>query len=259
VRKVDYELFLSGPEFDAWCARAESARNQLLAEFIPGQSQPFKPQVWKDFKDTFLIHGNAGKCMYCEQKFDAGSYGDAEHFRPKGEVTEHRQKLDNHPGYYWLAYEWQNLLLSCEKCNRPHRDAMGVSHPGKLNEFPIDGTRVSEPNPKPELWWTELEAEKPLLLHPYFDNPEVHFDAAPEGFLQHKTEQGQTTIEVCDLNRPALIEDRAHEEGQLKTRFIEAIITGSSEGLRFDATDPFSTYLNYRGQQILDELQEGFQ
>ena len=53
------------------------------------------------------------KCCYCERRV-APSESRVDHFRPKGAV---RQSKDNnnreHPGYYWLAYRWDNLVLAC--------------------------------------------------------------------------------------------------------------------------------------------------
>lgn len=58
------------------------------------------------------------KCCFCETDFAAVAYGDVEHFRPKkGYRQSVREKLVK-PGYYWLAYEWSNLFLSCERCNQ---------------------------------------------------------------------------------------------------------------------------------------------
>ncbi len=58
-----------------------------------------------------LFHG---KCAYCESFFAGTQPVDVEHYRPKGEVAE----LSDHPGYWWLAMEWTNLLPSCIDCNR---------------------------------------------------------------------------------------------------------------------------------------------
>ena len=48
-------------------------------------------------------------CLRCHN-----DRGDVEHFRPKSAV------LDDplHGGYWWLAYDFQNYLLSCSLCNR---------------------------------------------------------------------------------------------------------------------------------------------
>ncbi|MBI1923801.1 hypothetical protein HYR99_06080 [Candidatus Poribacteria bacterium] len=260
MRKVDYTRFLTGSNFDSWCERAAIARVQLLEAVSRGETLRFHPDIWKTLKDDFLIPGNSGKCMYCEGKYGAGSYGDAEHFRPKGEVTENRKQIIDPPGYYWLAYEWQNILLSCEKCNRPHPDGKGGPHPGKLNEFPIAGTRIKNPHADVSQWWDELVAEEPLLLHPYFDNPEEHFDAGKHGVLYGTTERGKVTIEVCDLDRPALREAREREEEKVLPRLIRSIMLMENDNkfndARFGAKDEFSTYLNCRDFQIVDRLME---
>jgi hypothetical protein len=57
------------------------------------------------------------KCAYCETKYEATAARDVEHFRPKGAVA----KAPQHPGYWWLAAEWTNLLPSCPACNQRRR------------------------------------------------------------------------------------------------------------------------------------------
>jgi uncharacterized protein (TIGR02646 family) len=49
------------------------------------------------------MHGRV--CAYCLSELTRGDRGDVEHFRPK--------KL-----YFWLAYAFENYLLSCARCNR---------------------------------------------------------------------------------------------------------------------------------------------
>jgi hypothetical protein len=40
------------------------------------------------------------------------------HYRPKGGFRQRRSGVLKVPGYYWLAYDWRNLLVSCAVCNR---------------------------------------------------------------------------------------------------------------------------------------------
>ena len=47
------------------------------------------------------------KCAYCESIFVHNSYGEVEHWRPKKAVKDN----PSHNGYYWLAAEWDNLLV----------------------------------------------------------------------------------------------------------------------------------------------------
>src|SRR5262245_40916138 len=69
------------------------------------------------------------KCAYCESSLLTAP-GDLENFRPKATVSDEEGKSVSE-GYWWLAYDWNNLLLSCGTCNRLH----------KRNRFPIAGPR----------------------------------------------------------------------------------------------------------------------
>lgn len=143
------------------------------------------------------------KCAYCERLCKA----DVEHYRPKKGVTEDKK----HEGYYWLCYEWTNLLPSCVKCNRDG---------GKHNHFPIIGRRIYDPkflkngnlnldNNKAKN--KPLKIERPYLLHPEIDKPEDYFefdlDANGDGIRitgVDKDGRGVKTIEICSLNRQEL-------------------------------------------------------
>lgn len=94
------------------------------------------------------------KCWYCEAKSIRATF-DVDHFRPKLRITVDGAELDGHTGYYWLAYEWWNLRLSCQRCNRPEDSY------GKRNEFPIkdEAQRCSVPTGL-------LQSEEPRLLDP---------------------------------------------------------------------------------------------
>jgi uncharacterized protein (TIGR02646 family) len=138
------------------------------------------------------------KCAFCESRTGAGAPLQVEHYRPKKNLTDD----EAHPGYYWLGYEWSNLLLSCATCNR-----------AKSNRFPIEGSRVEAPQDERSDWLADSEsftAEKPLLLNPELDSPDEHLVFSPDGEIEAKADskRGQTTIEVCKLNRPNLRVER---------------------------------------------------
>ncbi|WP_133299801.1 hypothetical protein [Larkinella punicea] len=136
-----------------------------------------------------LIAEQHGKCCFCESDFRATSFGDVEHYRPKGgykKTSEDRQL--NRPGYYWLAYNWENLFFSCEVCNRRE----------KKNYFPI----IHEMN-RAVNHTHDILVEQPLLLHPSLDYPEKHIR-----FNQHVPvaldERGKVSIEGYGLGREEL-------------------------------------------------------
>jgi len=61
-------------------------------------------------------------CAYCGVDLEQHAF-DVEHFRPKGNVTDD----PGHEGYWWLAYEFSNYLLSCTACNQKQ----------KIDKFPL--------------------------------------------------------------------------------------------------------------------------
>ncbi|HEY3838281.1 MAG TPA: hypothetical protein VGL72_16995, partial [Bryobacteraceae bacterium] len=248
--------FTKEQAFIDWKNEAALKRDELLKS----APRTFEEKVWQSFKNRILVPYH-GRCAYCEGLYTAGDFGDAEHYRPKSEVTENRQKIASHPGYYWLVYEWQNLLLSCRKCNSRHSETDPLtgkridSHPGKLCEFPVSASRICTPNADPERWMDELKGEEPLLLHPYHDNPEDHFFAVKDGRIWHKTLRGQVTINVCDLNRKVLRIARSRAEENVDARAYR-IFTSDDFDLalqqhKFGPNHPFSTYLNSKLRETL--------
>ena len=133
------------------------------------------------------------KCAYCETKFTHSSPGDVEHYRPKAGYQQAALESLCGPGYYWLAYEWNNLLFACEECNRVC----------KRNQFPlrINADRALNHH-------ADTGREAPLLLNPATGpDPEAHLTFAEETAVG-LTDEGETTWRVCGLNRPALREAR---------------------------------------------------
>jgi uncharacterized protein (TIGR02646 family) len=137
---------------------------------------------------TQLIDEQAGKCCFCEADFTANGYGDVEHFRPKaGYATTPSGRL-NRPGYYWLAYDWQNLFFSCQICNQQY----------KRNYLPLDDEAQRARN---HLF--DHQVETLAILHPATDNPADHLT-----FNQHVisdiTPKGKKSIKGFGLDRTKL-------------------------------------------------------
>lgn len=93
-----------------------------------------KKPSWNLLKKWLTSMSNE-KCWYCESKSIRSPF-DVDHFRPKLAITVDGKPLAGHSGYYWLAYEWWNFRVSCQRCNRPEKDESDNLH-GKANEFPI--------------------------------------------------------------------------------------------------------------------------
>ncbi|MDB4925934.1 hypothetical protein [Mucilaginibacter sp.] len=155
-----------------------------------------------------------GKCAYCERFYKL----DVEHFRPKGEIRDEDNGLLRAVGYYWLGYEWSNLLPSCISCNRDG---------GKNSKFPYvaGGNLVTAPvfdavgNLDRTFCLVEhhlLVGELPALLNPETDiNIVSYFAFEVDSDMQgikikgiDVNRRGEITANVCKLNRQEIRRDR---------------------------------------------------
>lgn len=117
----------------------------------------------RDIKDQLLRETNQ-KCAYCESKMLHISYSDIEHIKPKARRPE-------------LIYEWGNLTVACETCNR---------------EFKKD-------------YYNET-AE---IINPFIEDPETCLYAFGP-LIKHRggNKKGKRSWIVIGLNRDKLIEKR---------------------------------------------------
>jgi hypothetical protein len=132
-------------EARGWYDDAQAAQREVIATATAGDPYSIEKEYYKP-AGPFLKKLFSGKCAYCETFIEQNHPGAVEHFRPKGAVSDEDFNVVrigsganqiNHPGYYWLAYEWLNLLPACYDCNtfRYHGDLkIGA---GKNERFPI--------------------------------------------------------------------------------------------------------------------------
>ena len=71
---------------------------------------------------TALREAQHRKCCYCEGQVEAFAPFDVEHYRPKGAVRQDENSQRQFPGYYWLAYSWENLYLCCPICQQERQE-----------------------------------------------------------------------------------------------------------------------------------------
>jgi hypothetical protein len=151
----------------------------------------------------FLLNLFNGKCAYCETVLAANQPGDVEHYRPKGRIKDEAGKIVTvvvdgeeieHPGYWWLAYEWANLLPSCIDCNRVRGHGDDDEKAGKGEQFPVAGNRAHNPGDEVN--------EVPLLANPSIENfdPSTHFEFLENGRIRPLSEIGQVSCAVFGLN-----------------------------------------------------------
>lgn len=129
------------------------------------------------------------KCCFCESKIGHISFGDVEHYRPKSGWIQDKETI-NRPGYYWLSYDWENLLLSCQICNQRH----------KKNHFPLrNGANRALSH------MHDIAVEEPLFTHPTIDNPEDFITFHDEMSVPiNGSDRGTMTIDRLGLNREDL-------------------------------------------------------
>jgi uncharacterized protein (TIGR02646 family) len=128
-----------------------------------------------------------GKCCYCETLIPRPyAYSHVEHWRPKSSARQTRDDESIRPGYYWLAYNWDNLLLSCSFCNSENKSDL----------FPLDNPAMRALHHR-----MSIDDEVPAILKPDGgEDPRDHIVfrlEVPVGL----TPLGSNTIEVLRLDK----------------------------------------------------------
>lgn len=184
-------------------------RNELIARgnYPPSGTQSAlydSRYKYQDVKDALrsLYHG---KCAYCET-YDPSPH--VEHYRPK------------RGGYYWLAYSWDNLIISCSQCNTK-----------KGNQFPIIGQKASFQGTAEELAQINIlseeydRIEKPLLLMPERMPDEIEniWEFKQDGSIVPKNDRIRTSRDVFDLDRGDLCKRRKKIWDELENCITECV------------------------------------
>lgn len=182
---------LDGPR-----SRGGKATARLVAKFEAGE---------REFKFDSEIYGHhdvreasktdqSRKCVFCEARFAHVGYGDVEHFRPKGGFQQTPDGELERPGYFWLAYRWDNLSLSCQLCNQAF----------KRNLFPL-----LNPAERARSHQDDIAREQPVLVNPLAEDPSKFIDFREEVAFGEDTQlRGSTTINAVGLNDPDRLEAR---------------------------------------------------
>lgn len=178
-----------------------------------------------EVKET-LSAAQHDKCCFCESKLQHAQFGDVEHFRPKAT-------------YYWLAYAWDNLYLSCEVCNRRHKRGL----------FPLlnpDRRVTSHRSP------AELAAEQPVFIDPGREDPMVFIEFRREyAAAVGGNERGLATHDALQLNRNRLVE-RRRERSQTLLLCIRALAVAFRKGLSDDNVGLATDALEFIAHAAMD-------
>jgi hypothetical protein len=192
------------------------------------------PDLWKEYKAVFS-QAQYGKCGYCEAQVIGGQHGDVEHFAPKGEVWELDENAPGseipylssvkgrkhivvcEQGYWWLAYDWSNYLLSCAICNESWKGAI----------FPV----LRKPRKVPP---SKRAREVPGMLNPFGDvDPGEHLRFSDLGQVEARDQSaiGLATIRTCGLDRDSLVRNRL-EKARSAYRLVQELSNSRTEAER---------------------------
>ena len=153
-----------------------------------------------------LLQVTQNKCAYCESAL-MDYEGHVDHFRPKsGARGMTGEYAPNH--YWWLAYDWNNLLVSCQVCNKHKRDIFPVETESK--RAPIGATGEA------------LFSENALIVDPGSEDPSVHLGFLDNGLIEPKSKKGECTIAVLGLNRDELVQKRLEAANSFRLRLINS-------------------------------------
>lgn len=128
-----------------------------------------------------------GKCAFCEQKVEQYHI---EHYRPK--------KI-----YYWLAFSWDNLMLSCATCNQ-----------NKGINFELEGTVVTFENTPVNLRNINIISasydlvELPKMVNLEITDPSTEIKFEINGIIKSDNLRFAYTIEKCKIDRKDLNDNR---------------------------------------------------
>ena len=168
--------------------------------------------IWGKSKVQLLIESK-NKCAYCEAPLKAVAYGDVEHYRPKSI-------------YWWLAYCYENYLVSCTLCNQAFKkDKFPLADAKKKLNGPVlkenltdqeienlainlnpDPINESEGMPYSE-FFEVLKGEYALLVNPYYEEPEMLFEYSVENIKKEVTIVIKQDIENAKKIHKAIVEN----------------------------------------------------
>lgn len=240
-------------QWQAWRQKCARQRERILNEVAEGK-KPKVSDVYKAEKETFIsVYG--GRCGWCEKKVTSAQLGQIDHYRPKAGVSDtdwanvqfsRGGRSGDHIGYYWLAYDDDNLVYCCQSCNQvaPGRQW------GKGTRFPVIGFRAEEPG--------EEAQEEPVLLHPCLDDPAEHLVVDRTGVMTvvNDSERGRATISLLGLNERGLPAERADVFNNIMMRFDYIMAQRHERGL--EATMTQLQNLKQQVHEFAAVVQEAF-
>lgn len=207
---------------------------ELIQDAISNQGKhKFKSDYYSTGCKEELVSIYNNKCCFCESDASPSAFWQVEHFRPKNKSPK-KSPHGIHNGYYWLGYEWSNLLLICPKCNNKksshfplfNNTSRIINHPVDQNQNLI--TLISD---------ALYQNEGNFLLNPEVDQVEDFFIFKPNGDIIGIDQQGrgETSINLYNLRRDHLILARK----KISDDYFDEIKTCLSDFLKGEIQEEF--------------------
>lgn len=240
-------------DFNAVPAKLNYNANPLASAYqdllLYKNKHKFKGSIYRNgsIASLKLIYKN--KCGYCETMTEAGAELRVDHYRPKDKVKE---DTTHTTGYYWLSYEWSNLILACEKCNRAKSNKFPISLTGTRCYTPISVTGTTTPDKSTyKITHNSLTNEQPLIVNPEVDKDLTDwFLFLPNGEMKPINNNPKIieTIKVCKLNREPLVLDRR--------KIVDGVYKKCEKYINEYTINKDHNKLGTRINDILDDLYE---
>lgn len=231
----------------AWRLKCQAEQALLTQDRQQGVNTLVKKRLYRGQGHEYLgLHSQfSGKCAYCESLFDENHVGDIDHYRPANRVRDYALRVVKatsqagnvvcHPGYYWLAYAWENLLPACEDCNRPGRRKT-PQRIGKWDHFPVRGTHAVEPGRE--------RYERPLLLNPTRRDPSKHLVFDKTGLCIALTKEGKECEKVFGLNTRESLVLRRKQEYDRAQMLIDRLALNDNPAIQAEAVGELERYVH---------------
>ena len=240
MRKVNKDFSAAPQELVDQFAAVEASLIRAKEDYS------FDPRIYNTAIKSELEALYHHKCAYCESPMGTEQFT-VEHYRPK----------KGRNGYWWLGYEWSNLLPVCKDCNGPKADVFKVEGVDIHNcsesikalkrsrgvlcrsSDPryTDDTQTALDRAQMRADSPYLLAEGPYLLHPEIDEPRDYIEVQKNGkiySIEEGNQRAEETIDLVKLNRFNLCMSRLGIIDAAKFAIVEAI---SSSFILLDELD----------------------
>jgi hypothetical protein len=140
------------------------------------------------------------------------------------------------PGYFWLAYRWDNLLLTCFRCNTNRkRDLFPLRFPDR---------RARDPNENDD-------AAGPLLINPCTEDPREHIRYRDVvAYSVNNSTKGTATRNLFALNTDRMLIGHRREYLAFFRNTVILAETNDDREIQSKAESLVARLLSGRGQYL---------